>query len=161
MDGIFIAPLTLFHALSLILKLDFPTLLKSLPGKRPSEQHKNDGIGLKKAPHPPSLRKADMGPTQEPLALRLPLHFKAKIKTSPSGGPNLEYLASLCLAVVEYLVLRIYSVCSSSMGSWKRPIHALTTSLDFPWESLGNAQVVDVGGGVGMFYPTPIRRQEN
>jgi hypothetical protein len=27
----------------------------------------------------------------------------------------------------------------------------LTASVDFPWASLGKAQIVDVGGGVGMF----------
>jgi hypothetical protein len=34
--------------------------------------------------------------------------------------------------------------------SGTEPRHILTVRADFPWASLGKAQVVDVGGGVGM-----------
>jgi hypothetical protein len=39
--------------------------------------------------------------------------------------------------------------------SGTEPKHILTVRADFPWASLGKAQVVDVGGGVGMPSHSP------
>jgi hypothetical protein len=103
---------------------------------------------------------ADLGLTQGHLAPTSRPPSRVRAKSSQSVDPSSIYLVSPCLVVGVYSELHICLVGHSALLLYththtRKKEHILTIGADFPWASLGKAQVVDVGGGVGMSSAHP------
>ncbi len=53
----------------------------------------------------------------------------------------------------KFLALHMFMACPPV---FKNDFSSDLTFLDYPWNELGKATVVDVGGGVGTSHPKPL-----